>query len=79
MPLKRAWCLFEIFSSIEENTKLALRLPEGQQDELVSSLSTGDSVVLQHLGTADYVMLLIVIVHTEFQSTAVFNCSKLCC
>eukprot|EP00041_Stephanoeca_diplocostata_P026847 m.731430 g.731430 ORF g.731430 m.731430 type:complete len:685 (-) comp23058_c1_seq3:208-2262(-) len=52
-PLKRAWCLFEIFCSIEENTKLALRLPEGQQDELVSSLSTGDSIVLQHLGEID--------------------------
>lgn len=51
--MTRAWCLFEILCAIEEQTKLWIGMPEDQQDALVTSLSTGDSQVLQYLGDID--------------------------
>lgn len=53
IPMTRAWCLFEILSAIEEQTKLWIGMPGDQQDMLVTSLSTGDSQVLQNLGDID--------------------------
>merc|ERR1711990_1118587 len=53
IPMTRAWCLFEILCAIEEQTKLWIGMPGDQQDMLVTSLSTGDSQVLQNLGDID--------------------------
>lgn len=53
IPMTRAWCLFEVLCAIEEETALSIGMPEDQQDALVTSLSTGDSLVLQHLSDID--------------------------
>lgn len=50
MPLKRAWCLFEIFNSLTEaDVKLTVKLPLSEVNELAAAIEDDQSCLIQAL------------------------------
>ena len=50
MPIRRAWCLFEIFTALEdENVRLHIKIPSNESSMLKSALAQDSKYLVQAL------------------------------